>query len=84
MQYVGYLFGAATALIAIVMIAVPEWFFKQESEKKKIVGPSYWGNYIDGTIESEEYRCIESVVYQSKDPVLVGSTTYAIGRGVKE
>ena len=84
MQYVGYLFGAAAALVAIAMIALPEWFFKPEPDSKKIVGPSYWGNYVDTTAEEEQHRCIESVVYQSKNPVIVGSTTYAQGRGVKE
>jgi len=84
MQYVGYLFGAIAAFIAIVMIAMPERFFKREVEKKKIVGPSYWGNYTDNNIEPEEYKCIESTIYPGKDPVIVGSTTYAQGRGVKE
>ncbi len=84
MQYVGYVLGAIGALVAILMIAIPERFFKPESEQKKVVGPSYWGNYSNTATEPEEYKCIESIIYPAKDPILAGSTTYAQGRGVKE
>ena len=84
MEYVGHLLGAIAALVAIVMIAIPERFFKRPGEKTKMVGPSYWGNYRQNNGEPDEYKCIESTVYPGRDPVTVGSTTYAQGRGVKE
>jgi hypothetical protein len=84
MQYTGYLFGAIAAFVAIFLVASPERFFKSQNKRKKIVGPSYWGNYSNIEEELEEHKCIESIVYPSKDPTLAGSSTYAKGWGVKE
>jgi hypothetical protein len=84
MQYFGYLFGAIATFVAIFLVASPERFFKPQSKSKKIVGPSYWGNYIDSQTENTEHTRIESVIYPSKDQAIVGSETYARGWGVKE
>lgn len=84
MQQFGYLLGAIAAFVAIFLIATPERFFKPASKRKKIVGPSYWGNYTDATEEAEEHKIIESIVYPGRDQGIVGSETYARGWGVKE
>ncbi len=84
MQHFGYLLGAIATFVAIFLVASPERFFKPKSKSKKIVGPSYWGNYTSTESENEDHKCIESIVYVSKDQALVGSETYARGWGVKE
>ncbi len=83
MQHVGYLFGAIAAFVAIFLIASPERFFKRQCKSKKLVGPSYWGSYHNES-ENKEHGYIESIIYPTKDQSLVGSDTYARGRGVKE
>ena len=54
MQHIGYLFAAIAAFIAIFLIASPNRFFKAPGKRKKIVGPSYWGNYYNNPNPEDE------------------------------
>lgn len=80
-----YLFGIMIAVVVLLVIAMPERFFKPKTSKKKTVGPSYWGNYhyTSGYAEDENAQ-IEVTVHQRKDKIHVGGTAYQAGRGVRQ
>lgn len=85
MEYLSYFFEAVAAALLLMVVAMPHRIFVTNHEKKKVVGPSYWGNYHYAPPEiSDEMKRIEVTVHKRRDTVIGGSESYARGRGVKE
>jgi hypothetical protein len=78
-----YLFEILIGIAVLLVIAMPERFFKTQTSKKKSVGASYWGNYQylnDHPVEETEQ--IEVTVHLRKVKVNAGGNKYNSGKSV--
>lgn len=78
-----YLFEIIIGVAVLLVIAMPERFFKTKTSKKKTVGPSYWGNYqFSQNHPVDETAQIEVTVHLRKDKVHAGGNAYNSGKSV--
>jgi hypothetical protein len=72
------------AFFLSMLVIEPYRFLPEMKAKKKTVGSTYWGAYDGCPVEeSVEMRTIEIKKPARRGKYIVGSGTYALGRGVK-
>ena len=84
MNIVFHIFIVLTGIFLLVAIAFPKLLVPEIGYKKKRVAASYWGEYQGHPIENEEVEepTIEVRSIKTKEKIVVGATTYALGRGI--
>lgn len=83
MDMVFHLFTIALGIFLLVVIAAPKTFVPEIACKKKRVGASYWGDYQgQATEHPEDEPTIEVKTIKTKETIVAGHTTYALGRGI--
>lgn len=84
MEFILFCIMALVAYFSVMLVLEPFRFLPESKPKMKRVGASYWGVYVGSRLkESEEERTIEVKQPSRKETYIVGSSTYAQGRGVK-
>jgi len=76
----------SVAITALLIVAMPELLTTpgQSANKKKKVGPTYWGVYPGSlTKEPDSFRTIELKAKNGKELVVAGSKMYASGKFIK-
>lgn len=77
-------FVGVISFFSVMLMIEPYRYLPEFKAKKKRVGSTYWGVYAGQPVkEPEAERTIELKEPSRKEKHLVGSSTYAQGRGVK-
>jgi len=72
------------ALYILLMVVIEPHRLPEMKARKKYVDSTYWGSYESCPAKpSDELRTIEITKPARKEKYIVGSGTYAAGRGVK-
>lgn len=69
---------------AVAMIAFPDWMVPEIKQQKKRFTGKHWGAYHDSQTEVDENDVVEVGVPSRKVRHVIGSRTYAGGRGVRQ
>lgn len=78
-----HFFIVILGIFLLVVIAAPKTFIPEVAYKKKRVGASYWGDYEgQGADKPEDEPTIEVKLIKTKETIVAGHTTYALGRGI--
>ena len=84
MDTVFYVVAGIVACGILLLVAEPYRFIPEFKKKKKMVGSTYWGMYEGAAAEEPAtMRQIEIAPSKRKHKLVVGSATYAAGRGVR-
>ncbi len=79
-----YVVAGVVAFAILLLVAEPYRFMPEFKRKKKMVGSTYWGIY-EGTATEDAVNMQKIEVQPSKRKfkLVVGSATYAAGKGVR-
>jgi hypothetical protein len=84
MDTVFYIVAGIVAFGILLLVAEPYRFMPEFKKKKKMVGSTYWGIYEGAASEEPAaMRQIEVIPSKTKHKLVVGSATYAAGKGVR-